>query len=439
MSAGYWNPAYSSGPGVGHVRSVLAHEYFHIMQFELAGPARHRTPGWLTEGTATWLGQGLLGRLPTVSDAQFWTTELNLATRFRPSDPAHALGVAALTILIERSGTETVIDFWRNLAPRKGVARSWQTAFRETFGLSSQEFYELFYEVRRPHFTVISGAIKRSGSSALPRLAVQADTDRGSQAPVDVERDGSFEVAVPRFDSAGPAPLNYGITVVRPDTTCRGEVGLDQILTWPTSGDSRPALPFSTSEPSVSDFDIIAPASFCREQIRLRATGNIRDVPKDLEISVCRPDGTGCTEAEQRRGSRTYTATVPIPGDHVIALSTPQHRCPSDAAADGLTRDLNQAMTVASASRPSVVAVEFDASVRLCDLAIRGQLLGRDSEWMRARPINFYPIGGGRPTIGQLQADGSFTAHVAEVGTYRFTISAPGRLDDLTPSCNIVS
>ena len=331
MSAGFWTIGYSLGTGSSYARSILAHEYFHIAQFELAGPARHRTPGWLTEGTATWLGQGLLGRLPTVSDAQFWTTELNLATRFRPSDPAHALGVAALTILIERSGTETVIDFWRNLAPRKGVARSWQTAFRETFGLSSQEFYELFYEVRRPHFTVISGAIKRSGSSALPRLAVQADTDRASQVPVDAERDGSFEVAVPRFDSAGPAPLNYGITVVRPDTTCRGEVGLDQMLTWPTSGDSRPALPFSTNEPSVSDFDIIAPASFCREQVRLRATGNIRDVPKDLEISVCRPDGTGCPEAEQRRGSRTYTATVPIPGDHVIALSTPQHRCPSYA------------------------------------------------------------------------------------------------------------
>ena len=439
MSAGFWTSGYTSATGMSQARSVLAHEYFHIAQFEIAGPARHRTPGWLTEGTATWLGQGLLGRLPTVSEAHFWTTELNLATRFRPSDQAHALGVAALTILIERSGTDSVIDFWRNLAPRKGVARSWQTAFRETFGLSSQEFYELFYDVRRPHFTIISGAIKRSGAAALPRLSVVADSDRGRWQPVDVERDGSFEITLPRFDSAGLAPLNYGISVVRPDTTCRGEVGPDQMLTWPTSGDSRAPKPFATSEPSVSDFNIVAPASFCREQVRVRTTGNIRDVPKDLEVSVCRPNGTGCTEAEQRRGSRTYTATVPIPGDHVIALITAGSTCPTYVAADGLTRDVNQAMTVASASRPSVVAVEFDASVRLCDLAIRGQLLGRDSEWMRGRLINFYPIGGGRPTIGQLQADGSFTAHVAEVGTYRFTVSAPGRLDDLTPSCNIVS
>ena len=75
---------------------------------------------------------------------------------------------------------------------------------------------------------------------------------------VDVEPNGSFEVTLPRFDSAEAATLNYG-------------------------------------------------------------------------IAVCRPDGTGCTEAEKRRGSRTYTATVPIPGDHVIAFSTPQHRCPSYA------------------------------------------------------------------------------------------------------------
>ena len=441
MSADYWNPAYSSGPGVGHVRSVLAHEYFHIMQFELAGPARHRTPGWLTEGTATWLGQGLLGRLPTVSDAQFWTTELNLATRFRPSDPAHALGVAALTILIERSGTDSVIDFWRNLAPRKGVARSWQTAFRETFGLSSQEFYELFYEVRRPHFTVISGAIKRSGSSALPRLAVQADTDRGSQAPVDVERDGSFEVAVPRFDSAGPAPLNYGITVVRPDTTCRGEVGLDQILTWPTSGDSRPALPFSTNEPSVSDFDIIAPASFCSEQVRVRTTGNIRDVPKDLEISVCRPDGTGCTVAEKSKGSPTYTATVPIPGDHVIELSSPQHRCPSYAAANGFTRDLGEALIVRSAVRPTTTQIRFEPSSRLCELAISGQLLGRDEAWARNRRITASRDDGSpSPRVTtQLKADGSFRLAVSKAGAYRFEIRAPLVHDGITLGCEIVS
>ena len=439
MSADYWNPAYSSGPGVGHVRSVVAHEYFHIMQFELAGPARHRTPGWLTEGTATWLGQGLLGRLPTVSDAQFWTTELNLATRFRPSDPAHALGVAALTILIERSGTETVIDFWRNLAPRKGVARSWQTAFRETFGLSSQEFYKLFYDVRRPHFTVISGAIKRSGAAALPRLAVQADTDRSSQTPVDVERDGSFEIALARIDSAGAAPLNYGISVVRPDTTCRGEVGLDQILTWPTSGDSRPALPFSTSEPSVSDFDIVAPASFCSEQVRVRTTGNIRDVPRDLEISVCRTDGTGCTVAEKSKGSPTYTATVPIPGDHVIELSTPQNRCPSYAAPDGFTRDPSEALIVRSAVRPTTTQIRFEPLSGLCDLTISGQLLGRDEAWLGNRRIAAYLEAGGRHVTTQLEADGSFRLAVSKAGVYRFQIGAPLVHDGITLGCEIVS
>ena len=439
MSAGFWTAGYSSGSGISYARSILAHEYFHIAQFELAGPARHRTPGWLTEGTATWFSQGLLGRPLTVSDAQFGTTELNLATRFRPFDYAHWVGLAALTILIERSGTETVIDFWRNLAPRNGVTRSWQTAFRETFGLSSQEFYKLFYEVRRPHFTVISGAIKRSGAAALPRLSLVVEADRGSQEPVDVERDGSFEVAVPRFDSAGAATLNYGIAVVRPDTTCRGEVGLDQMLTWPTSGDSRPALPFSTSEPSVSDFDIIAPASFCSEQVRVRTTGNIRDVPKDLEISVCRPDGTGCTVAEKSRGSPTYTATVPIPGDHVIALSTPQYRCPSYAAADGFTRDLGEALIVRSAVRSTTTQIRFEPVSRLCELAISGQLSGRDEAWMRNRRVVASRDDGSPRVTTQLEADGSFRLAVSAAGVYRFEIGAPLLHDGITLGCEIVS
>ena len=439
MSADYWTGGNSSGTGVSRARSVLAHEYFHIAQFELAGPARHRTPGWLTEGTATWLSQGLRGRPPTVSDAQFWTTELNLATRFRPFDYAHWVGLAALTILIERSGTETVIDFWRNLAPRNGVTRSWQTAFRETFGLSSQEFYELFYEVRRPHFTVISGAIKRSGAAALPRLSLVVEADRGSQAPVDVERDGSFEIALARIDSAGAAPLKYGISVVRPDTTCRGEVGLDQILTWPTSGDSRPALPFTTNEPSVSDFNIIAPASFCGEQVRVRTTGNIRDVPKDLEISVCRPDGTGCTVAEQSRGSPTYTATVPIPGDHVIELSTPQNRCPSYAAPDGFTRDPSEALIVRSAVRPTTTQIRFEPLSGLCDLTISGQLLGRDEAWLRSRRIAAHLEAGGRHVTTQLEADGSFRLAVSKAGVYRFQIGAPLLHDGITLGCEIVS
>ena len=439
MSAGFWTSGYSSGTGISYARSILAHEYFHIAQFELAGPARHRTPGWLTEGTATWFGWSLHGRPLSVKDSQFGTTELNLASRYRPFDYAHALGVAALTILIERSDPETVLDFWRNLAPRKGVARSWQTAFRETFGLSPQEFYELFYEVRRPHFTIISGAIKRSGAAALPRLSVEAETDRGRRESVDVQPNGSFEVTLPRFDSAGAATLNYGIAVVRRDTTCRGEVGLDQMLTWPTSGDSRLLQPFSTSEPSVSDFNIVAPASFCREQVRVRTTGNIRDVPKDLEISVCRPDGTGCTEAERRRRSRTYTATVPIPGDHVIAFSTPQNRCPSDAAVDGFTRDPSEALIVQSAVGARTTQIRFEPLSQLCELAISGQLLGRDAAWARNRRIAAYPEDGGTHVTTQLEADGSFRLGVSKAGAYRFEIGAPVLHDGITLGCKIVS
>ena len=46
MSAGFWTSGYSSGAGISYARSILAHEYFHIAQFEIAGlPATARRAG----------------------------------------------------------------------------------------------------------------------------------------------------------------------------------------------------------------------------------------------------------------------------------------------------------------------------------------------------------------------------------------------------------
>ena len=80
-----------------------------------------------------------------------------------------------------------------------------------------------------------------------------------------------------------------------------------------------------------------------------------------------------------------YAATVPIPGDHVIALSTPQHRCPSYAAADGFTRDPSEALIVQSAVRARTTQIRFEPLSQPCELAISGQLLGRDEAWARHR------------------------------------------------------
>ncbi len=72
---------------------------------------------------------------------------------------------------------------------------------------------------------------------------------------------------------------------------------------------------------------------------------------------------------------------MPIPGDHVIALSPPQNRCPSYAAADGFTRDPSAALIVQSAVRARTTQIRFEPLSQLCELAISGQLLGRDEAW----------------------------------------------------------
>ena len=62
-------------------------------------------------------------------------------------------------------------------------------------------------------------ATRRARGSATRARSWRTSTFPRRRESVDVEPNGSFEVTLPRFDSAGPGPLNYGISVCRADGT----------------------------------------------------------------------------------------------------------------------------------------------------------------------------------------------------------------------------
>ena len=143
------------------------HEYFHVLQSELANVQENprlgaaivhpsqvspHGPEWLHEGTAEYLA------LQVASDAKMsrftWnmdnhlhrartqTLPLNsMETRFGLDKAGdYSSGVAAAKLLAETSGTQSLMKFYE----RAGEGLSWKEAFEVTFGQSIDEFYAKF-------------------------------------------------------------------------------------------------------------------------------------------------------------------------------------------------------------------------------------------------------------------------------------------------------
>ena len=187
------------GPDRVHDRSsgfVLAHEYFHVLQFHLSRqhPSANGSPAWLTEGTAMYATD--LYQRERQGDTHDgirvrWTQgAVGIASQLRALEevePFYALGREAYNLgamatdwLVQRAALSMDTDSFMPLAPGGLDARpefnahvqyyrllassgSWQAAFTEAFGIRGDDFYAAF-EVYRSEIV-----------PALPHLADDVD------------------------------------------------------------------------------------------------------------------------------------------------------------------------------------------------------------------------------------------------------------------------
>ncbi len=205
------------------VNTKLAHEYFHVVQQYLSGHNYRGTPAWLFEGSAEYVESKqieLLGAPPHYRVKYTPDTNQDIHLRWsgvgRPlTDYAdesltalerlrltYEVGFLAAEWLVAEAGRESFIDYFRLLASRG----SWQEAFAQAFGMSSQAFYEAFeahrVEVAPPFDKRIQGTVLSSDGQPVEavRLFVTVRVDDGSlevlQQPVTDESG--------RFDFIGP-------------------------------------------------------------------------------------------------------------------------------------------------------------------------------------------------------------------------------------------
>lgn len=216
---------------------MLAHEYFHALQFSLARgeEASDLGPLWLTEGTATWMLDTYTGGSgPTTFDAPtvLYESEITLANaEFHPSGPlgveTHTLGWLTARELVERAGEESLLDYYRLLPERDG----WRDAFRDAFGMSVEELTVTVDERRAElvaeataSFDAIRGTVFGPDDEGVegvvlrawrgePGASVYSHTRLSGHAAPDAG--GAFRLPVAE-------PASYLLTVHRPATDgCR--------------------------------------------------------------------------------------------------------------------------------------------------------------------------------------------------------------------------
>jgi hypothetical protein len=154
------HPQFHNASGAGanfHRKAVLLHELFHVLQYQLAGNVgrdccpENATPRigpiWLMESGANYAHQLLSGELRgylswAEQNAPAPSGQLlrDLEGR-RGMDQArlgYDTGAIAVDVLVGQVGISRLVDFYASI----GATQDWRTAFRDTFGMTVEQFYD---------------------------------------------------------------------------------------------------------------------------------------------------------------------------------------------------------------------------------------------------------------------------------------------------------
>jgi hypothetical protein len=135
---------------------ILAHEYFHLVQYAVSLGRLGQEPTWLREGSAElvgWLAVGNAGlyefataRAERIDEARR-VSHIPLAqcTDTSSYECVYALGFLAVEHLIRGRGIPSLVAFWR----LRGDGMPVETAFEQAFGRGLETFYAEFEVYRR--------------------------------------------------------------------------------------------------------------------------------------------------------------------------------------------------------------------------------------------------------------------------------------------------
>ncbi len=138
----------------------VAHELFHVIQYELVGPKSRSCcdpnrvsvagPTWLMEGSASYFHasfdrsffRGFIshGRNNRRGMGQAGLASLETFRGTNAFQDAYPVGAYAVSLLIKQAGEASVPNYYAEI----GRGAGWEDAFETAFGISSQAFYASF-------------------------------------------------------------------------------------------------------------------------------------------------------------------------------------------------------------------------------------------------------------------------------------------------------
>ena len=352
-------------------RIDLAHEYFHILQHELAGVWRALAPGWLIEGTAMWSRHIIFDdQPPSLELLQLGTNELDLASRSYTEDYDHPLGAAAVALLAQRAGSDALVEFWRILGERSEPYLHWSAPFERAFGFSAAEFEREFHELRRPLFSIVNGQTISLVSESLPPLEIEARGFAGAFGAVyrtEVEADRTFTLTLARSMQVGGAPFSYKLTITRGGSRCFADLHADGSVVWSEPANLAPEIMLQPNGATMEDLAVLLPESFCRRELAVTLAGPYGASP-NTTVLFCRPQEESCMRPPRGAGG-TFRDFVPWQGDYLIRVVDNAARCGAFVSADGFTQQRERASRVMVGETPTVVTVRLDSPAELCTAA----------------------------------------------------------------------
>ena len=144
-----------------------SHELGHVYQHKL-GAKLGLGPNWLDEGWPEFLSlRSLINsgvaeyaedgknmaeyRIGETISLDGSLKEMESVEDWTPYHPLYHYGYTASELLAAQAGKEAMTRYWTLL----GVATSWQEAFQTAFGMTVEEFYDLFEEQRSAGFPAL--------------------------------------------------------------------------------------------------------------------------------------------------------------------------------------------------------------------------------------------------------------------------------------------
>ncbi len=315
---------------------------------------------------------------------------------------------------------------------------TWEAAFARAFGLTTAEFYDYFYERRRDLFTQFHGRVQFD-ADALPSggfvvaTAIDQIVDRLPLVHVAaVADDGAFTLNLPKGQA-------HTLALADGATDCRLPVSVAGEAAW-----TRTPLKLKSNLDMVAGIDLALPPLFCDLTVTLRLPeGQAADaVRHNLVVSICKADGAGCVKARPA-GREAYIASIPLPGEYVISLDQQGRSCPLYLSDDGLVADLDSARRYPLETGSQTVTVSAEQLGGLCNLVVKGQLLGRSADWNDSHAVTLYrlpdELGPAFSYSARIRSDGTFVASVPEAGKHRLTITVRRPKLGVAGACHITS